>query len=514
MADQENRGRFVKGQSGNSAGRPVSKAKSAPGFDGVCASYGHIPQGEGDARLRGTQRWKTFSNLYRQCPPIPIWARLRDRLLSGITWSLVPNPLGGEAAARGVEIVEQALLKARFGRGAAVRPWSKVAARAMNGAAAVGFSLHATSVGRRKRDGLVVYTDIAHRPQHTIDKWWRERPSDESTPFARVEQRLSSGNTATLDLVDCLYVVNDNGTNSESPTGVGMLDLVAERARRLDVYEGIIGLEVSSSMGGVPIVRAPLQEMSGELKGGLFKGLKGTALATAIASTLAEKTRSMREFVAKRFKNPLDLAWLELDSATYQGSDPNTISSVNKWSVEIVKGDLQGVTESHPITRDFLMDIARMLGVEHVFVGGGETGGTYGMHESKISALGADLSAEARLFAAVADDQLVRSIVAANGLDPDLAAPSLMPSPIMRADVLKAVQAIAQLNMAGLPPNHPAKRAVFEGVDLPYQDEDESELMLPRPRDPFPPRDEPAPGEDGKTPTDPVVDPEQEELPE
>lgn len=489
----------------------VSKAKHAPGYDGIVAWAGYVQTGENDRRLQGAERWRTFANLFRQCPPVPIWARLRDRLLSGITWSLVANEAGMNgsaqeraAAERGVEIVTEALLKVRLGHGAAVRPWSKVAARAMNGAAALGFSLHATAIGRRRRDGMIVYTDIAHRPQHTIERWFREREGDETTPFDRVEQRGGLGRTLPLDLVDCLYVVNDNGTNSESPTGVGMLELIAERARQLGVYEAIIGAEIASSMGGIPISRAPLEEMKKSLAGS-FKGLTGSALASAITAALAAKTQPIRDFLAKRFKDPTTLQWLELDSATYQGADPNTISTTAKWGVEIVKGDLQGVTETRPMTRDFILDIARMLGVEHVFVGGGDTAGTQALHESKMSALGADLSAESRLFAAVADHQLVRPIIAANGEDPDVAAPSLQPSPIMRADVLKAVQAIAQLNMAGLPPNHPAKKAVFEGVDLPWEHEEEP--MLPRlapgdPGDDDPPEDKP--------PTDPVPPGERE----
>jgi hypothetical protein len=89
------------------------------------------------------------------------------------------------------------------------------------------------------------------------------------------------------------------------------------------------------------------------------------------------------------------------------------------------------------------------------------------------------MNAEVGLFAYVAGEQLARRIVRANGLDPDVATPTLVPSPIMRTDVIKAVQAIAQLGMAGLPPNHPARKAVFEGVDLPWEDEEQG-LMLPR----------------------------------
>jgi hypothetical protein len=466
----------------NPLGRGIAKRAQAPGYDGVQASYGYVQRNEGDRRLQGAQRYKTQANLFRTCPPVPIWARLRDRLLSGITWSLAPNPVGGEAAERGVEIATKALLEARLGAGASVRPWAKVAARAMTAAAWDGYSIHATAIEVR-RDGLLVYTDIAHRPQVTIDRWFRA-VEDDASPFIRVDQRTASGKTATLWLRDCLYVVNDNGTITESPMGVGMFDHIAERARQLGVYEGIIGTEVATSLGGIPIARVPLQEMRADLmskvKGSVEEeaGKVKAALTEKVKAALTEKTRPIREFLEKRIKNPLDIAWLELDSITYQGSDPNSISGVNKWGVEIIKPELQGVTETQPITREMMLDIARILGVEHVWMGGGDTRGTYGAHESKIGTLGADLSAEARMFAAVADAQLVRPIIAMNGLDPDVAAPSLTPGPIMRADVLKAVQAIQGLAMAGLAPNHPAKRAVFEGVDLPW--EDEPEPTLPR----------------------------------
>lgn len=484
-----NDGRFSKGDDSrrHQLGRPVTK-RSAAGYDGVSASGGYIATHEGDSYLSGSQRWKTFANLWRTVPPVSIWARLRQRLLSGIDWSTTANeagmtgsPADQAAAQRGMEIAEQALLKARLGGS---RPFALVAARAMNGSAAFGHSISATAIGRRERDGLIVYTEIAARPQHTISSWYREREDDVS-PFVRVGQELPNGRTLTINLADCLYLVSDAGTGSESPAGVGQLELIAERARQLGVYESLLGTEVASSLGGVPIYRAPLQEMAESARGNKFMtaGRTRDEIAGLVVAAIDEKTRPLREFVTKRFKDPLKLAWFGLDSATYETTDGNP-SGTPKWSLEIVKGDLQGVTETHPITRDFILDIARMLGVEHVFTGG-DSRGSYGLHESQVMTLGADLAAESALFARIAEDQLLRPIIAANGLDPDIATPSLNSSPIMRADVLKAVQAIQALNMAGLSANHPARKAVFEGVDLPWQDEEEP--MLPRfSREPLP----------------------------
>lgn len=94
-----------------------------------------------------------------------------------------------------------------------------------------------------------------------------------------------------------------------------------------------------------------------------------------------------------------------------------------------------------------------------------------------------------------------------NGLDPDDACPTLVASPIKRADVLTAVQAIRDLNMAGLPKNHPAKQQVFEGVDLTWQEESEEDDMLPRG---FPPRPGAPVDESTSEPADEEVDDGQE----
>jgi hypothetical protein len=455
--------------------RIAKRSTAAPGFDGVVAYGGFLDHNEADSDLRGDRRWTTFANMYRR-PPVAIWGRLRASLLAGVTWTAVENEAGGADATRGKDLVDQGLLKAKFSTGVAAKPFSAIAAKAMNGAAAVGHSVHATALGRRK-DGTIVYTDIAHRPQHTIFRWLREVEADEASPFVGIVQRTKQGQSINISLDECLYVVNDNGTQSDSPAGVGMLELIAERVRRLGVYEPLEGSELASSMGGLPIIRSPLQEIVAEAEKRFGKGAEAV---TKIASAVSDATSAFKKFVANRFKDPSKLAWFLLDSMTYQGSDPNTISGIQKWGIEIVKGDMQGLAEMRKIISDYDLDIARMLGVEHVFMGGGDTTGTYGAHESKISALGSALNAEVGLFAFVSAMQLARRLCIANGLDPDTSCPTLVPSPIMRTDVARAVDAIVKLNMAQLPKNHPAKKAVFEEVDLPWQEEDESEEMAPR----------------------------------
>jgi hypothetical protein len=192
--------------------------------------------------------------------------------------------------------------------------------------------------------------------------------------------------------------------------------------------------------------------------------------------------------------------YVVLDSATYKNDD-GTITAIPKWRIEILKAELQGLDAIRKVITDYELDIARMLGVEFVFVGGGDTAGTYGMHESKVSLFGAQLGSDSALVAAQLTE-LGRRLVAANGLDPDDAAPTFVPSPISTEDILKVAQTLVQIGLAGLPPNHPAKKQMFERMNLTW--EDEPEPVMPR-IDPTGGGAAVAPGGIPKPPADPNV---------
>lgn len=158
-------------------------AERAPGFDGVPIYAGYVSTGERNRKLQGSRRWVTLADARRRMP-VSIATQLRAALFAGVTWTLEPNPAGGELAQRGVELVQRGLLDARFAGG---RSWQDVVARAADGRYFLGHSVHATALGRM-RSGQIGYLDIAHRPQHTIERWRREVDNDETTPIIGIEQ--------------------------------------------------------------------------------------------------------------------------------------------------------------------------------------------------------------------------------------------------------------------------------------------------------------------------------------
>jgi hypothetical protein len=469
MANKGNPAWQKGGPSPNPRGRGVAKAATrAPGSDGVISYGGYVQTNEGSSRLTGTQKWVEFANAWMH-PPVAIAGLLRSALVAGTKWSLTEHASGDADAQRAVEVVQRGLLDARL-----PKPWPVIVRRALmkffN-----GFSIHAVAMARRP-DGLVAYTDIAERPAHTIDKWFREGDLNGQPgvgAWAEVEQVTQDGGRYRIPLSQCLYLAED--TIGAGPDGPGMLRLVVERLRRISNYEALEGSELFSSMGGMPIARVPLEEISRSVPLG--------STADQAAAHERSVVANIETIVSDRVKTPERRQYAVLDSATYQGSDPNTISGIQKWAIEMVKAEMQGLGEMRKVITDLHLDVARMLGVEFAFVGGGDTAGTFGMVESKTDLFSTTLQTNLNELARCADDQLVRPLLRANGLDPDKCAPSMTPARIAHKDVEAAARTLGLIQMAGLAPNHPAKIAMFERMELPWQDE-ASSLMAPRPFNP------------------------------
>jgi hypothetical protein len=431
----------------------------------VIAYGGHLPSGEGSSRLTGTQKWKEYANASLH-PTVAIAEELRHALFTGVQWSLEENEAGGAPAKRGVEVVQQGLLDAKL-----EQPWNEVAAKAANGAYFDGFSLHAYGIGRRP-DGTVVFTELDARPPHTIEEWWRADPTKQRGPFVEVMQRISTGDKFTIPLAECLYVTHDAAGNS--PEGRGIKRLVIERLRRLTNYEALEGSEVFSGMGGTPIARVPIEEINHNVPSGLSE--------SEIAASRTREVSAIETVVRDRIKTPEKRQYVVLSSKTYQGSNPDTITNVPMWNIEILKGDLQGLADIRKIINDYDLGVARVLGVEFVLVGGNDSAGSYNMHESKVSMFAAQLTASMRKLAQRATQQLARKLCVLNGLDPDVACPTLVPSPIATEDVEKTARTLVAINMAQL--SEEAKRVLYERLNVPYVAPEEGDLMLPRPKSP------------------------------
>lgn len=435
-------GRFTKGHSGNPSG--VSKAAKAPGTDSVITYGGFIPNVEGNYKLVGIEKWKTYQNAANEAV-VALGIRYFANLLAGAEWHAELNPSGDPKAAKGVEIVERGLLSADL-----PKPWNLVVPKAAM-FLPYGFSLHATAM-RRMDDGMIVYSDIAHRPQHTVWRW--DKP-DETEPLQGVWQRsFYTGKEYYIPLDQAFYCVDDALT--DSPEGTGLLRHVIELVRRLQRFQVLEAIGYEFDIGGLPVAYAPLSE--------LYNAAPGDAAEKKAFVDAA--TLTMRTVLAQRAKTPERQQFLSLDSAPYANPD-GTLTSTPKWEAKVLRADFAGAPNITALIARIQLEIARVFGVEFAMIGGGQTAGTYGMHEDKTSMFATNLETTGTKLGAFATDQLARRLIRANGLDPDTCTPKLVMEPISTDSIEAVTRSLANLQLAMLDPSDPAIKVLRKRMRLP-----------------------------------------------
>lgn len=419
------------------------------GGDGVQAYGGYLPSNENHGALIGPRKWLTYANAHHTAI-IATGLRYRCNLLAGAEWHAEANPRGGMDAERGVEIVTEGLLNAQMGR-----PW-KLRVRKASMFQVNGFSLHEWTVKRRE-DDMIVFADLAHRPPHTITRW--DKPSEQES-WRGVAQLTQAGNEFVIPRERLWYCWDD--TLTDLPDGVGLMRHVVELVRRLGVLEGLEGVAYETDVRGMPIGRAPIEQLKNEAITELGKG----ADADKIRAFIARRTANLRDQLEHVVKSPDKLQWLMLDSATYHNRDDTSITAIQKWAFDLLKGDGRGLVELDKVIGRLQLEIARVFGIEFVMMGAGSSG-SRAMHADKTSMLAASLDAALSEIAASATRDLVRPLIALNGLDPDTCAPTLVAQPLDRNDVTQVAQMLLYLSQAGLAPDDPAINVVRGWAGLP-----------------------------------------------
>lgn len=439
------------------AGKVDKAAGQAAGGDGVLSYSGgyYAGSGESHVELRGSNKWKTYANAVNQAV-VATGIRYFGNLLAGTSWHAEPNEAGGRDAERGAEIVRMGLLEAPLRK-----PWPMVVRKAAM-YRIFGFSLHATAF-RRRPDGVIVYSKIAHRPQHTIEKWNRKT---EFHDFESVTQRSRSSKNVTIPLDECLYC--DDDILGDAPDGVGLLRHVIDYVRRLGVYEGLEGVAYQSDMAGTPVGRAPLAEIA---------ALAGSKDALKIQVFVDGKLQNLRDVIKKRIKTPEELAWIILDSAPFQNKD-GTFTDIQKWALDIIKSTTNGIAEMDTTIKRVELQIARVLGIEFALMG--SDGGAYAQHADKTSMFGACVQTTLDELSHFATNQLARRLIARNGLDPETCTPKCVADPISTDDIEKATAAFANIYKAPTHPEDQARNVFRQRLRVPPEPEGFMDLPAPR----------------------------------
>jgi hypothetical protein len=441
-------------------GRRPAPVTAPNGGDGVQAYGGWLTPDERNPALIGTNKWLRFANAHHTAI-VATGLRYRCNLLAGAKWSAQANPRGGRDADRGVEIANEGLLNAQMPRTwpANVRKASMFQAN--------GFSLFEWTIRRRPDDGMIVFSELGHRPPHTVQRW--DKPSEQES-WQAIAQLTRQGKEWIIPRNRLWYCWDD--TLTDMPDGVGLLRHVIELVRRLGVLEGLEGVAYETDVRGMPIGRAPIEELRA-----LASAQPGIGTdRDKILSFIQNRTANLQAQLENIVKSPDKLQWLMLDSATYKNANQESVTAVQKWAFDLLKGDGKGLEELDKVIGRLQLEIARVFGIEFVMMGAGSSG-SKAMHADKTSMLAASLDAALTEIASSATRDLVRPLVALNGLDPDTCAPTLVAEPVDRNDVQQVAQTLVYLAQAGLQPNDPAINVIRGWSGLPDAPEPDPALM-------------------------------------
>jgi hypothetical protein len=453
------------------------------GSDGTGGFGGYwFSTGETNPALVGRELWRTYAEVMANMTIVATAIRYSLNLVGGVEWDSSPNPNAPDVglAKKCAETIKVGLLDADM-----TQPFPLHAKKqALSGW--LGFALH-NWFWRKRSDGLIVISDLRHRPQATVAAW--DIPV-EGEPWIGIEQQTRSGGRYYVERSRLWYTADLAIT--DRPSGVGLLRHVVEHARQLVHLEEIEGFAFDANLRGVPIGRAPLNALYNYAKGTLQKDHDDAM------QWVEDQTAEMNRMLANHSKTA-DQGFL-LDSETYMAISADgakTPSSVPKWAVDLLQGGSIGLEEVAAAIERKTREIARVMSFEWALLGEGDAGSN-AMHVDKTQQYGAFLNALTTGLAISLRNDVARPLVAANhgAIAAEEATPIITPSVISTEDIRTFTGAILDLKQAGsfMPPNDPIFDVARKRMRAPAQMKVPPNILGQLMRPPLPPDNQQPPG--------------------
>jgi hypothetical protein len=465
--------------------RTGNKPSKLEGSDGVIASGGWIASDERSPDLDNPRaRFTTFGNAINDSTVIAAAVNYMVRLVAGARWTITPNQEAGSDGDKAAKIITEGVIEAKT-----QQPWETTVGQAAM-SPIMGFSLHEWAQ-RRRRDGMIVLGDIQALPQWTIARW--DKGDDDMSPLMGVEQWVPGLKTGPkwLGRKKLLYVVDKKISNK--PDGLGLLRHVIKKWKVLERYELLEAFGFEGDLRGIPYGKAP------------YAKIKQYALDNKkSAEWVKEQTSALRTFIENHIKNPG--LGIILDSELYETKDGNPTASP-KWALELMKGDGQGLVEIAGAIDRINREISRVLGMEFLMLGA-DGKGSLALSRDKTSMFATLLASTLSSIAWAVTYDVAWPLLEANGLDPELCAPKILPDPIATEDIEKVTSALVDLANAGAPlmPDDPVVDQVRQRLHLAEQPKLTPELLgaLSRQRAGLPADPNAQQPPDPNAPTDPT----------
>lgn len=440
----------------------ATKLRVAPGSDGVISYGGWLVEGERNPKLRGSTKWVEQDNVLANMASVAAAVRVWLDLAGSVRWTARENPRGGADAKRCAELVQEGLIDARM-----PKPWRRCVLKQVLSEMR-GFALHAKGT-RRDSMGRVVYAELAHRPQFTVEKWIKP---DETKPWTAIEQRTRSGKTYPISRSDLWYSVDDRF--GDSPDGVGLFRHLQRIGEIFERYRQLHGIAADTDVNGIPIGRAPIGKLWQQASRPVSEGGGGLTDTAEIAAWVAARTSMLRDLLENRVVTPNRS--LLLDSLPYFATDVDGSarpSNVFEWGVDTMKAVISSFPELRATLDDCNLDALRLLCCEHMYMGDGE--GSRAVHTDKTENLARRLNGVLDFIADDGDRDLVWDLVVKNGYDPEKCAPKLEHSEIGAKDMKAIAEAFANFAKAKFSATDPINDWFRQHLDAPLLPDEEKQ---------------------------------------
>ncbi len=399
---------------------------------------GYINSNEKSAKLRGQQKYITYSDMLANTSIVAAGTRLFLNLISKAEWKW-ESPDDNNA-----EIEDKLdMIKDKCNT-----PWYRVVRRtAMFRFYGFGFQEWTAKV---LKDGTVGYLDVQPRPQFTIERW----NLDFATGLVEsiVQRSPQDGREILLPRQKLIYAVDDS--ISDSPEGLGIFRHIIDSAKRLADYEKLEGVGFETDLRGVPIGRMPLQRLQQQVNIGNLTKEDMATYKTAMESFLQNHVKGIQTS-------------LLLDSSVYTSSDEAESPSGSKmYDMELLQGSSNSQDAVAKSIERLNYEIARVLGAEGLLVGSGSTG-TQALSKDKSTNLYLLVDSTLKELGEIYEKDYLDPLFMMNGWDEDKK-PKMKTESIQFRDVEQITAALRDMSTAGavLAPDDPAINELRDLIGL------------------------------------------------
>ena len=419
------------------------------GSTGTRTFGGFIQTIEKNPKLEGREKYTFFSQTLANTVIVASGVRYFLNLVGKAKWRVEPADESAQAQEI-ASVIEEIMNDMQT-------PWRRVVRRAAM-YRFYGFSIQEWTAKRRD-DGSIGMLDIAPRPQITIERWDLQV---DGTVFGVIQRSPQTQEEIYLPRSKLVYVVDD--ALNDSPEGLGLFRHIVEASQRLKRYEELEGFAFETDLRGVPVGRAPFQELQD---------------AVDNREITEEQRKNMeqplRTFIQKHIKNP-QLGIL-IDSVTYSTIDESARpSNVPKWDVQLLSSQANGQAEVNEAIVRLNREIARVLGVENLLLGDGQ--GSFALSRDKSNNFALIVDSTLTELEEVFEADFLDPIFQLNGWDPALK-PSMKTEAIQYRDIEQVTSALNDMARAGatLRIDDEAVGEVFDLLGLTRPNREEKEMQ-------------------------------------